>query len=134
MKFFFLYLASAPKSNIDDLFGDADDSEDSDDIFSKKASKDIFASEREAIKSEIVNKQKHLSVANDQNSSNMTTSTPDVNDRGKGLFEDEDDDDLFKTTAKQVKPPDAPLSGSTKKVKSTEIIIALSQERSCSIN
>ena len=46
----------------------------------------------------------------------MTTSTPETNDQGKGLFSDEDDDDLFASTTKQVKSPDTSSSGPAKKV------------------
>lgn len=112
---FVLIAASAPKSTIDDLFGEADDSEDSDDIFSKKSSSNIFTAEREPVRSEIANKQKHLDVENVQNTSTMATSTPETNDKGKGLFEDEDDD-LFGAAAKQAKPSDTSSTSSTKKV------------------
>lgn len=98
------------------MFGDADDSEDSDDIFSKKSSKDIFAGEREKIRSEVASTQKNLRIENVQNISTMTTSTPETNDKAKGLFEDEEDDDLFGSVSKQIKTPDASSSASSKKV------------------
>ncbi|OXU28146.1 hypothetical protein TSAR_006961 [Trichomalopsis sarcophagae] len=108
-------LTSAPKSTIDDLFGDADDSEDSDDIFSKKASRDIFAGEREKIRSEVASTLKNPHVENVQNISTMTTSTPETNDKAKGLFEDEEDDDLFGSASKQIRTPDTSSSASSKK-------------------
>lgn len=72
--------------------------------------------EREALRSEIASKQKNLNVESVQNASVMTTSTPETNDKSKGLFDDEEDDDLFSTASKPVKPPSEPLLGSAKKV------------------
>ncbi|XP_058798481.1 WASH complex subunit 2 isoform X2 [Phymastichus coffea] len=108
-------MASVPKSTIDDLFGDVEDSEDSDDIFSKKASKNIYADEKEVLRSEIINKQKNFNVEAVQNVSAMTTSTPETNERMKGLFGDEEDDNLFSSASKQIKSSEEPLLRSVKK-------------------
>lgn len=96
-------LAPAPKSTIDDLFGDPDDSEDSDDIFSNKSSKNIFASDREIMRSDSTKQQ---IIENVQ--SKITSEK-----KSDGLFED--DEDIFEISAKGVKSSDN-YSGSTKKV------------------
>ncbi|XP_043271862.1 WASH complex subunit 2 [Venturia canescens] len=90
--------ARKPKSAFDDLCGDPE-SEDSDNIFAPKSS---YTNEPPKLKS--TSKDKHensdekgkklLNVASDENSFQIATSTPIVNDNG-GLFGDDDDDVLF---------------------------------------
>ncbi|XP_011496087.1 PREDICTED: WASH complex subunit FAM21-like [Ceratosolen solmsi marchali] len=98
-------ISSAPKSTIDDLFGDVEDSDDSDDIFSKKVSKDIYSCDNEIIRSEVISKQKNLNTENTQNISNITTSTSEINDKVKDLFEEQKQDDIFKIDTKKIQSP-----------------------------
>ena len=78
--------ASEPRSQFDDIYGDAD-SEGSDDIFATKSYVKNTSSgpneERE---------NKSLNADKGKNLINIATSTPETNDTG-GLFGDENDDD-----------------------------------------
>ena len=103
------------------MFGEEEDSDDSDDIFSKKSSKNLFAPEVhlgfQATKTEVSNKQKNLNVENVQNISTMKTSTPETNDKNKIVFEDEDGaSDLFRAASKPSNSVDDVSFGGAKKV------------------
>ncbi|KAJ8688344.1 hypothetical protein QAD02_024139 [Eretmocerus hayati] len=109
-------ISTAPKSNFDDLFGDGDDSEDSDDIFSNKSSKNIFSVDRGSLKTEM-NKQKPVGAQTVQSSHIMPTSTPEKSDRQKSLFSDneEEEGDLFQPSVPVTKPLESSASGFDKK-------------------
>lgn len=111
-----MYAASAPKSNIDDLFGDADESDDSDDIFSKKPFKESSTIKRETAKSEVSEKKLNLSPENLQSTVVETGNATDIDTKRKSLFEDDEDDDLFNSAAKQIKTPETYLQSSGRKV------------------
>lgn len=109
------FLATKPKSAIDDLFADADSEEDSDDIFSsknviKKHTKKPTASDNAPANVEDAPKR-FLDIG----TGNIATSTPESNVNATSLFSDEENDmDLFGNSKKQShKPTSAPSSTNT---------------------
>jgi len=122
-----VFLATKPKSAIDDLFADADSEEDSDDIFSsknivKKRMKEPSANDNAYSANVEDVPKKFLGVIA---TGNIATSTPESNVNATSLFSDDenDDADLFGNSKKQShKSTSAPSSNTTqessKKVRS----------------